>query len=215
MDLILLLQIKIAFLLAYFPTISLSGFLQAFLNKLLGDDTAKNEGFLTLDPSAHFDSIGFFILVFPWQLIGMDMNFGFGKRVPINVEKIYGKNKTFRSVLLMFTSSIAYLITTILAVAILIFGLTFLVKFVPNFLLNSGLDKSLTIFLQAIVRLNISLFLVYTVISFVNLIVYSVDEDSFIRRNQFSWILLILIISSLMMGPLERLLFSFLQSIFG
>lgn len=215
MDLILLLQLKIAFLLAYFPTISLSGFLQAFLNKSLGDDTAKNEGFLTLDPSVHFDPMGFFILIFPWQLIGMDMNFGFGKRVPINVENIFGKNKTLRSVLLMFTSSIAYLITTILAVAILLFGLAFLVKVAPSFLVNSGLDNSLTLFLQAIVRLNISLFLVYTVISFVNLIVYSVDEDSFIRRNQFSWIFLILIISSLMMGPLERLLFSFLQSIFG
>jgi hypothetical protein len=66
MDLINLLQLKIAFLLAYFPTVSFSGWLQALINKRLGDDTAVNDGFLTLDPAVHFDPFGFFILIFLW-----------------------------------------------------------------------------------------------------------------------------------------------------
>lgn len=215
-DLINLLQLKIAFLLAYFPTISFSGWLQAFINKRLGDDTAADEGFLTLDPAVHFDPFGFFILVFPWQFIGMEMNFGFGRRVPINVDNIQGKFKTLRSIALMFSSSISYLISTLLVITVFLFGIFLTLKVSAfNFATYGNLGKALTMFSQALVSLNISLFLVYTVISIVNLIVYSVDEDSFIRRNQFSWIFLIIIVAALLMNPLERLLFSFLASIFG
>jgi hypothetical protein len=146
----------------------------------------------------------------------MDMNFGFGRRVPINVDNIMGKFKTFRSVILMFSGSIAYLICTLFVVSVFLLSIFLTLNFsIFNFAAYGNLGKALIAFAQAVVSLNISLFLVYTVISVVNLIVYSVDEDSFIRRNQFSWILLIIIVSALLMNPLEQLLFSFLASIFG
>ena len=210
MDLNTLLQIKIAFVLAYFPTICFSGWLQAFLNKKIGDDTAANEGFMTLDPGVHFDPFGFFILVFPWQFIGMDMNFGFGKRVPINVDHIHGKFKTLRTVLLIFTSSISYLIATILVVPI--FGILKL-ALIKLSLIN--VSNAILLFGSATIRLCASLFLVYTVIGFVNLIIYSVSEDNFLRKNQFGVILLILVLSMLLMEPLDHLLSYILGLIYG
>ncbi len=48
----------------------------AFASNLLGDDTAKREGRLTLNPLAHLDLIGTLCLIF--------FKFGWGKPVPVN-----------------------------------------------------------------------------------------------------------------------------------
>lgn len=48
----------------------------AFASNLLGDDTAKREGRLTLNPLAHLDLIGTLCLLF--------FKFGWGKPVPVN-----------------------------------------------------------------------------------------------------------------------------------
>jgi len=48
----------------------------AFASNLLGDDTAKREGRLTLNPLAHLDLVGTLALIF--------FRFGWGKPVPVN-----------------------------------------------------------------------------------------------------------------------------------
>lgn len=65
-----------AWLLAIVIALSVHEFSHAAIGSLLGDNTAKAAGRLTLNPLAHIDPIGFLMLI----LIG----FGWGKPVPIN-----------------------------------------------------------------------------------------------------------------------------------
>lgn len=51
-------------------------FAHAFTAYKLGDDTAKNQGRLTLDPVAHIDPVGFIMLLL--------VHFGWAKPVPVN-----------------------------------------------------------------------------------------------------------------------------------
>lgn len=52
------------------------GFFQAWVARKLGDDTPANMGFLTMNPMAHIDLIGFICMI----LVG----FGFGKPIQFN-----------------------------------------------------------------------------------------------------------------------------------
>ncbi len=56
--------------------VSFRGFFQSWVAKKLGDDTPANNGFLTMNPMAHIDLIGFICMI----LVG----FGFGKAIPFN-----------------------------------------------------------------------------------------------------------------------------------
>ncbi len=57
-------------------SLSLHEFAHAFVAHKCGDDTAKNNGRMTLNPLKHIDPLGFILLI----LLG----FGFAKAVPIN-----------------------------------------------------------------------------------------------------------------------------------
>ena len=63
-------------------------FAHGFMAYILGDDTAKNQGRLTLNPIKHIDAIGFiFMLIF---------RFGWAKPVPINPNNFkHRKRDTF------------------------------------------------------------------------------------------------------------------------
>lgn len=76
---------------------------------LQGDDTAKNLGRLTIDPLAHIDPIGFFMLIF--------VGFGWAKPVPVNY---YNLKNGKRSIFLV---SIAGVVTN------------FIIAFIGTFLL--------------------------------------------------------------------------------
>ncbi len=62
---------------------SFRGFFQAWVAKKLGDRTPEQDGFLTMNPLAHINIIGFIMLI----LVG----FGFGK--PLRFDSRYYKNK--------------------------------------------------------------------------------------------------------------------------
>ncbi|MFA5133430.1 MAG: site-2 protease family protein [Patescibacteria group bacterium] len=66
----------IAWIAAILLTLALHEFAHAYVAHRLGDDTARDAGRLTLNPLAHVDLLGLFMLV----LIG----FGWGKPVPVN-----------------------------------------------------------------------------------------------------------------------------------
>lgn len=59
---------------------------------LLGDDTAKSQGRLTLNPVKHFDPVG--SLIMPAVLFfTTGAMFGYAKPVPVNPQKLHGKDR--------------------------------------------------------------------------------------------------------------------------
>lgn len=58
-------------------------FAHGFVAHLMGDDTAKYQGRLTLNPLAHIDLFGFLLLLF----------FGFGWAKPVQIDSRYFKNR--------------------------------------------------------------------------------------------------------------------------
>jgi Zn-dependent protease len=70
----------LGFLIAIGLGITVHEFMHAFAANRLGDDTARLMGRLTLDPRAHLDIWGSFLIV----LIG----FGYGKPVPVNESRL-------------------------------------------------------------------------------------------------------------------------------
>ena len=107
--------------------ITVHEFSHGFSAHLLGDDTAKEEGRLTLNPTAHLDLFGSLMLV----LVG----FGWAKPVPINPARVGRGNLgqflvSFAGVLSNIT--IAVLCAVVLKILIAFGGLdqmNFLVKF--------------------------------------------------------------------------------------
>lgn len=59
---------------------------------VFGDNTAKNEGRVSLNPMRHLDIIGFLCLI----IVG----FGWGKPVPVNPYNITGKNRKLKEVMI-------------------------------------------------------------------------------------------------------------------
>lgn len=204
-----ILQIKIIYIFAYFPVITLIGFLQSWINTKLGDDTAKNWGFLTLDPAVHFDAYGFLILIFPWQLFGVDINIGFGKLVPYNPEGIYGKFAKLKKVLVLFSASIAAICTTlifgILATLIMLSSKYFIAQIGTTFLV------AFLRMVQGLVSLGSELAFIYFIINLVDAVLYKFDKNDVIKSNIF-FRFLIVIMAAILLSPIIRWILIFFIS---
>jgi len=71
----------IAILLSFVIATSIHEFMHAWTAHLMGDDTARDQGRITLNPVSHFEPFGFFGMV----LISIGFPFiGWGKPVPVN-----------------------------------------------------------------------------------------------------------------------------------
>lgn len=204
-----ILQTKIIYIFAYFPVITLIGFLQAWINSKLDDDTAKNWGFLTLDPTVHFDTYGFFVLVFPWQLFGIDLNIGFGKLIPYNPDGIYGRFVKLKKIIILFSASIAAFIAS------LIFGfLTTIIMVSSRAIMAQISAKFLFAFLrmvEGLVSLSSELFFIYFIINLVDAFLYKFDKDDVIKSNVFLRFLII-ILAAIFVAPIIRLILLFFIS---
>ncbi len=98
---------NITFLIAYIFSITLAGFFTAWMALKLGDDTAEQEGFLTLNPLAHIDFLGTaFLLLY---------KFGWGKFVPINPLNMQGRFRIVKVIFAFLAKPIAYLAIGFLA----------------------------------------------------------------------------------------------------
>ncbi len=89
-------------------------FAHAKVASLCGDNTAKNEGRVSLNPLRHFDVIGFLCLIIA--------GFGWGKPVPVNPYNISGKNRKLKEVAISAAGVIMNLILAVLF-SILLIGL--------------------------------------------------------------------------------------------
>ena len=103
----------IALFIAYVPTVTIIGFIEAWVITLFGDDTAEENGFLTLNPMRHIDILG---LVFLFLI-----NWGFGQRVPYNSVNIKSPYRNLKFVGIVFTRPIVSLLLAILAMFTLLF----------------------------------------------------------------------------------------------
>jgi Zn-dependent protease len=71
----------IGFLLGFVIGTTFHEFMHAYSAYLLGDDTARRQGRITLNPAAHFDPLGFFMCV----LLALGVGFiAWGRPVPVN-----------------------------------------------------------------------------------------------------------------------------------
>jgi hypothetical protein len=78
----------IAFTLVYIVTVTVVGFFHAWVTEKMGDETAAEAGFLTLNPWPHIDPLGLLcILIF---------SVGWGRRIPINTTNIQARSKVGR-----------------------------------------------------------------------------------------------------------------------
>ena len=91
-------------LMVIFLILPLHEFAHAFVAHKLGDDTAKQQGRMTVDPLAHIDPVGALLLFF--------FGFGWAKPVPVNPANFKHKN------LDMMLVAIAGPLTNLLAAAI-------------------------------------------------------------------------------------------------
>ncbi|MCK4265463.1 site-2 protease family protein [Candidatus Babeliales bacterium] len=64
------LNIAAIFLPSLILVLTFRGFFRALIAKLLGDRTAYNEGFMTLNPVAHIDLFGLLLIIFVLLIIG-------------------------------------------------------------------------------------------------------------------------------------------------
>lgn len=88
--------------------ISAHEFGHAYSAHLLGDDTAKMYGRMTLNPSAHVDPIGILMMLI--------FQIGWAKPVPVNPNNF--KNYKFGNVLVSLSGAIANIVTAIICVLI-------------------------------------------------------------------------------------------------
>ncbi len=159
--------IYLSLFLAIMLTIPVHEFSHAFVAVKCGDNTPKFSGRYTLNPLKHFDLVGLIMMAL--------VRFGWAKPVPINP---YNFKKRRLGV---FLTSIAGPLSN-LVIAFVCMPLYLLAaRFLPNMLL---FDEFIILFFNAMVWLNISLFL-FNLLPIFPLDGFHIMEVCFKRDNSF------------------------------
>ncbi|CAH2213147.1 site-2 protease family protein [Tepidibacter aestuarii] len=111
--------------------ISIHEFGHGYVAYILGDDTAKKSGRLSLNPLKHIDPIGFLMLIIA--------HFGWAKPVPINSNKF--KNERIG----LFLVSIAGVVCNIILAIICIYVYKYELRYVNMYALNSIILSAISI----------------------------------------------------------------------
>lgn len=134
-------------LLTIFLVLPLHECAHGFVANKLGDDTAKRQGRLTLNPLAHIDYIGAALLI----LVG----FGWAKPVPINARRF--KNPKAGMAISALAGPVSNLLAAIIAGLIYNGLFALLLHTVGVMSLVTGLWKYIFLFLQFFIMINIGL----------------------------------------------------------
>lgn len=124
---------------ALFASLSFHEFSHAAAATWLGDDTAKNQGRLTLNPLAHLDWTGALLL--------LTIRFGWGKPVPFNPYNL--RNQKWGPMLVGIAGPTSNIVLALLSGSVLKILLT------ANIITFSS---ALTVFLVALLSVNVMLF---------------------------------------------------------
>ena len=98
----------IALFLTYIILVSLAGCTRAWITNLMGDSTAKDEGYLTLNPGMHFDLLG--------SIMFLTLGIGWGSQIPINPYNIGGHFKKLKIIIAMMSGFLAYLLLALIGI---------------------------------------------------------------------------------------------------
>ena len=120
-------------------------FAHAYVADKLGDDIPRRQGRVTLNPLAHIDPVGFFMLIF--------VHFGWGKPVEINPTNFNRKRSMAKQEMLVALAGPLMNIIIALILTIILFAIN---TFAPSFTITmTGLIISLV--LQMAISVNIGL----------------------------------------------------------
>ncbi len=175
----------IAMIAAYFPTVTLSGYLEAWTARKMGDRSEYVAEFISLNPFVHANFLGLASILLA---IFADLKFfiilGFGQIIPINLQAITGHNRWAKLCAILFARSLVSLLILIFAVAILVFLGGGILPGASVSVTNLG---SLTIALQlictALIFLNILSFILYTVYGLFKLILVYAWPDGMVTSG--------------------------------
>jgi hypothetical protein len=92
---------------AYLITVSPVGYFKAWIASVCGDDTAQDEGFMTLDPLVHFDLIGLIALLF--------LGIGWGRNVPVNVHAFHEPYRKIKIASALFAPTVMHALLSCIA----------------------------------------------------------------------------------------------------
>lgn len=171
LDSIVQVQIFIALLISYVPTVTISGFIEAWAITLAGDDTPEEAGFLTLDPLRHIDPLGiFFLFLIKW---------GFGQRVPFNPANITGPWRALKLAAVAFIRPLVH-------IALILVSLLALTLFkTPDasslFVEASTVKAALYLIVATFLSLNLTFFAIYSILGLATLLVELLLPDMYNR----------------------------------
>jgi Zn-dependent protease len=103
----------------------------AFAAKWQGDDTAKDEGRLTLNPIPHMDMLGTLILPLSMAILSSGGGmFGWAKPVPVTPSNF--KNKNWGHAMVAFAGPLSNLLLVLIGVIVMMIHFTFFVELTPK-----------------------------------------------------------------------------------
>ena len=107
----------ITYFIAYLIVTTLAGSFQAWVAKNMGDDSAEEAGFLSLNPMDHLDFVGLICLYV--------FRFGWGRHIPINPHAVWGNWRWLKLLCIYVSYAWAHIVLATLAMAGLLaqFGL--------------------------------------------------------------------------------------------
>lgn len=201
----------IILVLVYLFSVTVAGCFRAWVAKKMGDDTAEEFGFLTLNPLNHVDLFGFSVLIlfcdvsrtiFPGFLAGRSVpiytGFGWGKQVPVDVSHIHGRYRWLNVACVLFSDSLMHFIMPVIA----LFGLKILMLgWNPAMALSPSILLGIQLY-RAFVYLNVWLFVFEFIVNGVILgLSYYGQTGSLFDMYQLSYVsLLVTIVMMFLLG---------------
>lgn len=206
-----------AFFIAYVFIVTFVGYFRAWITDKMGDDTAVNAGFLTLNPLQHVDPIGMICLFF--------FRIGWGSHIPINPSLITARSTVKRWLklcLAYWSDAVAHvLLATIAMVGLLsLFGVNVIgisadmmmggqlshMRFAQVYPESSSLAISLALILVASIDLNVFLAVFNLVFRGLELFMIYLIERSphYAQYNNMATIFLYAIVVSIFVTPQLR-----------
>lgn len=147
-------------LIAYFPTVGISGYFQAWFADKLGDDTGKKLGMQTVDPLVHTSLIGLGLLIYSQLTTGMA--FGWGRRVPLNPTNIDEPYQELKRILLYFSGAIVH--------AVMIFAIVLVLGVSDGLGLFAKSSVPIQWFVQTLLMFNIYLLVLFLILGAIEFI---------------------------------------------
>lgn len=106
----------ISLILSYMLLVTMVGYFRALVAKLMGDDTAENEGFLNLNPAVHTDFFGLILLIF--------LGIGWGRQIPVNPANIHKPLRWIKLPIAMLSGVVAYMFFAVIGLVVLAFTIS-------------------------------------------------------------------------------------------